>query len=268
MGLLALWQVTVLLLAVRTPGGPQQWLLDVALPWLLVPNDLAWMLCLWPLWWQAWPRRRAATRWLGIGLLVLQVVAMAVLQSRLAVLCVFGLIIGAVFERTARSRMHPWSRWMMVGLAGGVLVAAVFAIGKGVASLQARWQLWQAAFELWWSHPWFGSGPHGFGLAYRDVIATELVDPRHTPWPHQLPLELLANTGLVGFAGLCVVVAIVAIRVHSLRNTGQMRPGLAAALLGFAAVSMLEASTLRLWWWVVLAVLLASCKPDPTRHPD
>ena len=262
LGLLSLFQVAALLSATGQPGGPQQWLLDRDLPWLLVPNDVVWMVCLWPLWWHEWPRHSFAWRCFGVALLALQVLAFALMQSRLALLVVVALLLGATLSRMRRR----WLPWLIAAAALIAVLVAVFGFGKGMASLQTRLQLWQAAAELWWSAPWFGVGPHGFGLAYRDTSATVWLDPRHTPWPHQLPLELLANTGLIGFGAFCIVIVAMLGRLRSLHAANCLRPGLSAALLCLAAVSWVEASSLRLWWWMVLAVLLASCRPDRTQQ--
>lgn len=262
LALLAMFQVVVLLSATGQPGGPQQWLRERDLPWLLVPNDVVWMVCLWPLWWHACLRFSLAWRWFGGALMTLQVLAFGLMQSRLALLAVFALLLGATLSRTRRR----WLPWLTAAAALIAVFVVVSGFGKGLASLQTRLQLWQAAAELWWSAPWFGVGPHGFGLAYQGTTTTAWLDPRHTPWPHQLPLELLANTGLIGFGAFCIMIVVMLRRLRSLRAANCLRPGLAAALLCFAAVSWVEASSLRLWWWMVLAVLLASCRPDRTQQ--
>jgi O-antigen ligase len=263
---LATVQTLGVLFAALTPGTPQQWVERIQSPWLLVPNDVVWMLCLWPLWWAR--VGMLARRWrLTLGLLLLlQVVAMLLLQSRLAILVLIGLALAwaldtlRIFEPVRKIiASRPW--WSAIGLLllmAGV-AAVLIAFGKGQASLQARWQLWQAAWALWLAHPWLGVGPHGFGLEYLGVVNARLVDPRHTPWPHQLPLELLANIGLIGFLAFSRVGIQTVRRCLGSAGAREFPLGpLAASLLAFATASLLEASTLRLWWWVLLAYLLGS----------
>ena len=232
--------------------------------WLLVPNDLVWMLCLWPVWWHLARCHGRPMVIASVPLLTVQAAAAIALQSRLAVLVLAGLALCAL--RPAPS-MPPGRRRAnfsprIAVLAGAAVCAAVIlllAFAKGGASLEARWQLWGAAWRMWLAHPWLGVGPHGFGLEYRGFIEGTIVDPRPTAWPHQLALELLANTGLITFAAFLRVMYIAVLGTMGVTraDTPGMR-SLRCALLAFAAVSLLEASSLRLWWWLVLAVLLAT----------
>jgi O-antigen ligase len=188
-----------------------------------------------------------------------QFLALAMLQSRLA-----WLLLALVWIMLWRG--GTWRRpsaWGIAALALAAIAVLSLAIGKGLASIQARLQLWQAAWTLWRSHPWLGVGPHGFGPAYRGVDVGPWVDPRQTPWPHQLLLELMANTGLLGTAAF-LLVAMRAIRGLRWEAETQARSR-AAALLSFATISLLEASPLRMWWWVVLAVLLGGTRSDQAR---
>jgi hypothetical protein len=268
--LLAVVQAGSILVAAMAPGTPQQWIEGVHSPWLLVPNDLTWMLCLWPLWIQRLSCRPMLWR-LGLGLmLALQAAAMLVLQSRLAMLALLILLL-AVLARWLSSRLRltgSWWRWLLAALVLGAVAGVVaLAFGKGGASMQARWQLWQAAWALWLQHPWLGIGPHGFGLEYRAAVDTAWVDPRHTPWPHQLPLELLANTGLISLLAFSRVVqqALIGLRSGQADRQALLQAS-ALSFIVFSTVCLLEASTLRLWWWVVLACLLGSLRPDENRQ--
>lgn len=247
------------LLAMPLETAPAARVLAAASPWVLVPNDAAWWLCLWPLWWQRAQESVAPWRWLWPASMLAQFLALAMLQSRLA-----WLLLALVWIMLWRG--GTWRRpsaWGIAALALTAIAVLSLAIGKGLASIQARLQLWQAAWTLWRSHPWLGVGPHGFGPAYRGVDVGPWVDPRQTPWPHQLLLELMANTGLLGTAAF-LLVAMRAIR--GLRwEAGTQARSRAAALLSFATISLLEASPLRMWWWVVLAVLLGGTRSDQAR---
>jgi O-antigen ligase len=259
LALLAGLQALDLLLAIPFDTVPAARVLAAASPWVLVPNDAAWWLCLWPLWWQRVQETAPPRRWLWAASMFAQILALAMLQSRLA--CVLLALVCIVLWRGGQ-----WRRSAALGGAALALTAVailIITIGKGVASVQARLQLWQAAWTVWRSHPWLGVGPHGFGPAYRDVDVGPWVDPRQTPWPHQLLLELMANTGLLGTLAF-LLVAMLAIR--GLRgNAGGASRARVAALLSFATISLLEASPLRMWWWVVLAVLLGGTRSDQAR---
>jgi hypothetical protein len=126
-------------------------------------------------------------------------------------------------------------------------------------SMQARWQLWQAALQVFLDHP-LGVGLHNFVLAYREsstVPVDALVDPRRTPWPHSLPLEVLAELGAAGLLALLALAETIRRRAASLRcKDDSLHSAIAAALLVVAAVAATEASLLRLWTWMLATLLL------------
>ncbi len=238
--------------------SPEQLVERAAFPWLVVPNDLAWMGCLWPLWWR-WSRAEGGARLRMLAVAAISLVltlALIALQSRLGLL-VLALAIGIELIGTARHR-----RWMALAIAFAAVSCLVLLVPglaeKGVASVQARLQLWHAALNLFLQHPTLGVGPHGFVLAYPEAVQiAALTDPRLTPWPHSLPLEILCSGGLLlGLAS-----------VHLL--TLSLRPpagALPAALGGsFLVLCLFEASTLRLWFWFWF--LFLALPHSPRRAP-
>lgn len=234
-------------------------------PWLLVPNDVVWMLCLWPLWWVRARAQAGFRRLLFASAFVVQALAIVSVQSRLAAVAMAALVLFALHAalgRSSWSRRHRALFALAVGV--GMALVAVLWAAKGWGSLWARVQLWQAALMVWRDDPWLGAGPHAFGLVY-PAADIALVDPRRTPWPHQLLLELLANTGVLGMLAFLAVGCCTALRWNWLNSLGRAPDGLGAALLSFATFSLLEATPLRVWWWVVLAVLLGSCRPDQAK---
>lgn len=232
-----------------------------AIPWLVVPNDLAWLGCLWPLWWR-WSRsasRPAAGLVMVLGASALLVLALLMLQSRLGILV---LAVALALELTGRR--HARTAGVAIAALMLALLLAVL-MGKGLASGGARLQLWQAAWALFVANPWLGVGPHGFVTAYPEVLqGASLIDPRLTPWPHSLPLELLCSGGLL--LGLASVI------VFTLRLRAPAG-GLPAAMgVSFLFVCLFEASALRVWFWVWCVLMLlpppARLAPAPMRRND
>ncbi|MFL5331753.1 MAG: O-antigen ligase family protein [Geminicoccaceae bacterium] len=107
---------------------------------------------------------------------------------------------------------------MMVILAAGY-IAYLFASGNLTTTLSRftqleeeserattinginRWDLWKAAYHLWLSAPWVGHGLNSFPVLYKG-IETDLLHP------HDIFLEMLCETGLVGFGLFLVFMAI------------------------------------------------------------
>ncbi|MEK7184141.1 MAG: O-antigen ligase family protein [Patescibacteria group bacterium] len=118
-----------------------------------------------------------------------------------------------------------------------------------------------AAFDEWRERPWLGVGPGNFGPAitgYPNPVTVE-----HSPIVNNQYLELLAETGLVGFLLIMLVFGIVLSRsVIALRHVGD--PLVRATLIGGTAafVGMLVQynffSTLYIIHiWVTVGLLLA-----------
>lgn len=213
-------------------------------PWLVVPNDLAWAPCLWPLWSSRW-RKLNRPLWPLVLLWALLLCGMIVLQSRLGLLLLAVVTMGDHVRRG-----QPWLRRLLL-VAGGLALALllIWLFDKGLGGITARLQLWLSAWSLFLQHPWLGIGPHGFVLAYPELIASlGAVDPRLTPWPHSLPLELLAEGGIV----MAMAASLLLFSARDAWWAWSRSPAPASFLL----LCLVEASTLRLWLWVLLVLLL------------
>jgi O-antigen ligase len=72
----------------------------------------------------------------------------------------------------------------------------------GDESVQARWQLWAAAWRQGWQNPWLGVGPGHYGDHYllnRPVELERLRKmPRRPEDPHNEPLRVWSETGAIG----------------------------------------------------------------------
>ena len=225
--------------------------------WLIVPNDLAFVACLWPLWWVQASSRIA--RLACAGAFLLQAAALLALHSRL------GLLIAAISLLALAWRASAaWQRWLL-GAAAALGALAIAALGKGSAGLQARVQLWEAAWRVFADSPFAGIGPHNFVLAYPHALSRALTDPRLTPWPHNLVLELLVGGGIVLLLASLLLVAFL------LRST--CRRGATTVAMGGSVLllCLLEASTLRVWLWVLVGLWMASASRQHTdpgeNHP-
>src|SRR5580765_1878986 len=147
-------------------------------------------------------------------------------------------------ERTVWARRLGW----LAGIVALAAVAIVLAVkggaildefrgtgGKEVSqnptrlaelSSSNRWRWWQEAWSLWKDAPLAGKGAATFEVARRDIREGSIT----TTEPHNVALQFLAETGIVGFLlligaiGTGVAAAVCAVR----RAEGGERPAAAA----------------------------------------
>jgi tetratricopeptide (TPR) repeat protein len=230
------------------------------------------------------------------------------LQLGLALLVAGSAVAAAAYYALEREeRWRPSFRWRLSGawLAGGAVAAmliAVLAVSRGDPidwardgfdeftnpvsqagtdperlgefNLNSRWTWWEEAWTLFTDDLVGGTGAGAFAVARRPIrtnttFATE---------PHNLALQFLAETGLVGFllfAGL-VATAVVAV-VRAVQRAAEADAA-AAAALALALLAYLLHALIDYDWdflaltapvMVVLGVLLAAGRPPrrPGRAP-
>jgi hypothetical protein len=145
-------------------------------------------------------------------------------------LCVGAALVWGVGYLAARTEVDPatrrtWTRTLGVVVAVGALIAvAVVAVGKSgqildefrgttaevsqnpnrLAELSSsnRWTWWKEAWRLFEDAPAGGHGAATFEVARRGIRNGSIV----TTEPHDLPLQFLAETGVVGFLLLLGVI--------------------------------------------------------------
>jgi O-antigen ligase len=242
----------LVLAAVRHPAlAPSDWVIDAGATWLIVPNDIAWMACALPMWAVAMRGRTP----ISLGVLLVTMLALsALLHSRTAAIVAAAVAIAFVFPSSQGQRRS--GSWWVAGFA----FIGLGTLALGVASMRARMQLWAAALDVFFDHPWTGIGMHNFVLAYGCYlpIATS-IDPRITPWPHNLFLEILAECGVIGGAAMLFLIGCIVRRGMAAcrsRPTPSQRAVL-AGLFGVVLLAFVEASLLRIWVWALGTALCA-----------
>jgi hypothetical protein len=95
-----------------------------------------------------------------------------------------------------------------------------------------RWRWWQEAWSLWKDAPAGGKGAATFEIARRDIRQGSIT----TTEPHDLPLQFLAETGIVGFLLFLALVGTgMAAVLAALRVEPAERPAAAALAVGLGA---------------------------------
>jgi hypothetical protein len=165
-------------------------------------------------------------------------------------------------ERTVWTRRLGW----LGGIVALVAVAAVLAVkggaildefrgtgGKEVSqsptrlaelSSSNRWRWWQEAWSLWKDAPLAGKGAATFEIARRDIRQGSIT----TTEPHNLPLQFLAETGIVGFLLLLGAIATGATAVVCAVRRAAEDERAAAAALALALGAYLLHSLVDIHW--------------------
>lgn len=233
--------------------------------WLVEPNDIGWVAATWPPLLGLWTGRGRALLAVPI---ILALGLMIVLGSRL------GLVVSVLALAPMLARGVLKTLALGLGMAALLAVAALLVdpaiLAKGSASLATRMQLWRTAWLVFFDWPWMGTGPHGFELAYRQYLPEAVaLDPRDTPWPHSLPLEVAAVTGLAGIfaSGLLVFASYLHYRTQSALDADRRRVVQVQCTV-FAALGLFEASFLRLWVWMLATSILCRLARHAAKVPD
>ena len=105
------------------------------------------------------------------------------------------------------------------------------------ASSSSRWLWWKEAWQAWERQPWRGTGAGSFELTHRMLRTNNIVVTE----PHNVPLQFLSETGLVGFflALACVAVASVGV-LKRLRGRGPAAVALAVLAAAYAIHSLVD----------------------------
>jgi O-Antigen ligase len=166
-----------------------------------------------------------------------------------AVVCAAVFVAAGLALPEDRRRVYAARLWAVVAVAAAAAVAVLLvhsggkilddfrgASGKEVTqdptrlaelSSSNRWTWWQEAWSLFEDAPAGGKGAATFEIARRDIREGSIV----TTEPHNLPLQFLSETGVVGFLLLLGLAgAGVAAGGSALRRVGPEERGATAAL--------------------------------------
>ena len=250
---------------------PDEWVSAAGNPTVLVPNDIAMLAIIAPLNLSILYFR--ANRWqrlLPLLALVSTVGVVGIYQSR-----------GAVVLMVVSFCFFFGIRRPKFGIACGFLLCLVVFVIDAISGFPLlgkvfsrvtwtqRLPLWSAAINMFADAPLFGHGPHTFAPLYRSYLQGVhlpdwvITDPRFTPWPHNLLLEMLAEQGLAGFTSLLFLIAM-GLRLgwksyqRSENRARVLVTGVLASFVSFCVAAIYELSFLRHWAVILLFTLLGA----------
>ncbi len=209
--------------------------------------------------WAMTARRRDLRQgaWLLAGALTVVLIltqsrsALLALGASAGMLALFALLRQETQARFPAALRPLLGRWMLIGgaaLAGALIVGAVLwaALRAPRSGDVARLDLWRSAVEMARDAPLLGVGPHLFGATqrlYGDRALAASTDRLVTA--HNLPLNILAETGVIGLAAaLWVGAAFLQMWWQAWRRAepGRRRrlEACLAALVGFGVQSLVD----------------------------
>ncbi len=157
--------------------------------------------------------------------------AVSISLPRLAVVTALLLLVGVI----AVSRGEPisWARDGLREFTNPVSDAAAGPARFGDFSSNSRWTWWEEAWQLFEDDPLGGTGAGSFEMARRPIRVNTTVATE----PHNLALQLLSETGLIGFllaAGAGVGAAFAIVRSIRRLDEGDAAAACALAVLVLA----------------------------------
>jgi len=177
------------------------------------------------------------------------------LSVTLAVACVAG-IAGVAFHAGPSSAAGP---------NGGHCVQGARRLA--CASSDARLDWWKESWRLFTDRPLLGSGAASFGLAHQLHRKTP---PRIAEEPHNLALQALGETGIVGFALFVGAVVFAALAVRRRVRGDDAALALAICALAFLLHALIDIDydfvAVSAPFFLLLGVLLARPGPRLDRH--
>jgi O-antigen ligase len=218
-------------------------------------------------------RRGGAWRWAGAAFQVLGCIVLVLLESR-AGLIAAGLGLGVLAFWYALSRRRGWLLLLVVPVIAAVF-AGVFmdnqrnntidaALGLPTWMVDAhRQSIWAFSMQYLPGAPWLGHGidtiNHLPGAGAVVPGSTVEYVPSH---PHNFAVEVLVETGLLGFAAMAsALVLLAAGLIRAARRDGAPGAALLAVSAAFWFVNLISYSFWSYWWqacYIVLTALIAA----------
>lgn len=179
-------------------------------------------------------------------------------------------------------RLAPRSGFKIIGLLIGLALltapAWTWAASRGVdiasasSTIDYRQVIWDRTLKVVAESPITGAGV-GALRTMRETMevggfASQLVIPNH---PHNMPLQLWAETGAIGAILLAAAIVLASFRLAAPTHLGAAGPRVAMLAAVMGAIGCVSFDLWNDWWWGVgalLATLAVASTPLQKRSPD
>lgn len=246
--------------------SPNQTISIIRSPLFVVPNDTIFLSLVTPFSFSLIAKsKHTVVRLVALLSIVVSLVAVMAFESRTALAVIF--ICGVVYGWN--NRFHQVIAYLLVLGASALLIDAFlgFPIYQKLPIIpSSRIPLWHGALTMFQENPFLGGGPFTFGPYYEDFLKEVsypswiIVDRRMIPWPHNLYLELLAGSGLMGLTSFIGVIVVIYMKLWSSFKSNHIDGTIVRTLLalatGFLAAALVETTLLRIWVLVLFFALV------------
>jgi O-antigen ligase len=173
--------------------------------------------------------------------------------------------------------VKAWAIKRVIGITAGVsltlvglpIALAVFNIGPLASrlyqgTLNNRLDYWQAALNMFQSHPLFGVGIDRYGEYYREyAVQDQFVQGVFTNNAHNVYLHLLATGGLILFIPYLLLLAFITfLAIKALKNSNKQNRGVAGTYLGiwlgFLLLNIVTIDNIGvgIWLWIFGGIII------------
>jgi O-antigen ligase len=212
------------------------------------------------------------TRTLSIAAGVVIAGAMVLSYARMALLVavIAALLVAIVLEQ----KRLALAAFALISLVAGALMLTRFGLSRfssAIDDAQIRIHMFGTAFGLFRDHPVLGIG-HGL---YRPTIAPTWDGQGALMDAHNLPLQLLAETGVIGFIGFALCIGVCTLRViravrrdralsssDAVRDRFALYGVLSLSILGLTHVPMHHAPV-AMAFWCLLGIAASTDRARP-----
>ncbi len=234
-------------------------------PLLVVPNDLAYMVCIFPFFRLVDSVANQYEQQKKVFIVVnyiLFIAASIILESRLSIAVISLYILFSLLKKKLPNKV------MYLSLISGFLLiflGATFFLEKPIEVFGTRIMLWIAGLEGIIERPIIGHGFDSFGSYYDQfrfsINRTESIlfniDQRYIPWPHNLFIDLAFSFGVLILIPVSILFGKIISRAQRSANADD--PLISAVGL-FFIVAMLEITYLRPATVLIVALICALLK--------
>lgn len=176
-------------------------------------------------------------------------------------------------------KMHWWYFLIPIIFSIILMIACSGRFGISAILADGRWDLWRFAYEIFMQYPLTGAGFFQFNEAFRDLGLAPTIDKITISHPHNIYLQLIAESGLIGAS--CFFIFLFGLFIWAYKKVSiglkssdksiklywQLTSFFWAGWGAFLANGIFGHDFFRLWWFslatTILGIMIGACLNAP-----